>query len=177
MKNSICKRTLWVALGILVLIGIVLLGFHLYNRHHARQLAVFSPFQKEYTGFALETPLETGGASVKVLVNGEKNGLGEFRGSIRITRDGNTILHYESCTVTCTDDGDYLFALEDNWTPDADHSKPNTIWGNFHADPDWTWLVLQPLTETGRDELQYEIFVAPAANREAAIAVYNDRHS
>lgn len=176
MTNPARKRIVWIIGSIIVLIGAVFGAIQIYSCHQDQQLSVFSPFQKEYTGYGLETPLESGGAAVKILVNGEKNGLGEFRGSIRITRDGAPVLYYEKCTITCSDNGNYLLELDDGWTPDADQSKPNTIWGSFHADADWSWLVLQPFTELGREDLELIVFAAPATNREEAIAIYDAKN-
>jgi hypothetical protein len=163
------KKGLFIGLtvGILVVV-IAAVGLLIYIDGTKEK---FEAYHKELSGYGLHSSLSAPGDAVTICFDGEKSNHGNFKGTIAIIKDGEVLVEYQNCRIEKHEDGNYFVMKHLDWTPDSNHPKPNDTVFRMMVDEGWDKVLLMPVFN---EEVTYAALVAPAANHEAAVALFEE---
>lgn len=156
-----------VVAGILV-VAIAVVGLWMFFEGKKEK---FEAYHKELSGYGLHSSLSVPGDAVTICFDGEKSNHGNFKGTIVIKKGADVLVEYQNCRIEKHEDGNYFVKKQLDWTPDSDYPKPNDTVFRMLVDEGWDKVLLMPVLN---EEATYAAFVAPAANHEAAVTLFEE---
>lgn len=153
--------------GVLLIVACAV-GFWIYSEGQKEK---FEAYHKELSGYGLHSSLSAPGDAVTICFDGEKSNHGNFKGTIAIKKGGEVLVEYQNCMIEKHEDGNYFVKKHLDWTPDSNHPKPNDTVFRMMVDEGWDKVLLMPVFN---EEVTYAALVAPAANHEAAVALFEE---